>query len=242
MLTQSRGVVLYTLKYNDDSLIVHILTETNGMVSFLVRISHSPRAAIRRNLFLPLALLNLEWNHKPGDQLNRLKSANIASPHISIPYDPLKAPMAIFLSEFVHHALRNEPASASLFEYVYRSVEWLDTAQKHFSNFHLVFLLRLARFLGFFPEMPKDIPEGYCFDLEKCTFTSHPPLHSNYLSPADASRLPKLLRMRYENMYLFRLNGMERNRFLTILNQFYSLHVPNFPELQSLPILRDIFA
>ena len=38
MLIKSRAIVLHTLKYNDESLIVELLTEATGCVSFIVRI------------------------------------------------------------------------------------------------------------------------------------------------------------------------------------------------------------
>ena len=47
--------------------------------------------------------------------------------------------------------------------------------------------------------------------------------------------------MRYENMRLFRFSGQERNRILGAINDFYRLHVPGFPELKSLSVLRDLF-
>ena len=47
--------------------------------------------------------------------------------------------------------------------------------------------------------------------------------------------------MRYENMRFFRFSGAERTRFLMQLNRFYRLHIPNFPELRSLAVLRDVF-
>lgn len=50
MLTESRAIVLRTIKYNDESFIAETLTEGHGRVSFLVRISRSPRAAVRHTL------------------------------------------------------------------------------------------------------------------------------------------------------------------------------------------------
>lgn len=239
-MLKCRAVVLHTLKYNDESLVAHLLTETEGCVSFMVRISRSPRAAVRYTLFQPMALLEVEWNAQAGGGVCRLKSAQVAQVLTSVPYEPHKAAMAMFLAEFLHHALRNEPKSPQLFEYVYRSIEWLDTAQKAYANFHLVFLMRLSRFLGFFPEVQAPQAGAY-FDLQTCTFTSRRPPHTDFLEPADAARLPLLLRMRYENMRFFRFSGAERTRFLMQLNRFYRLHIPNFPELRSLAVLRDVF-
>lgn len=241
MLNKSRGIVLHTLKYNDTSLIAHILTETEGCVAFMINISHSKRAAVRYTLFQPLALLELEWEQRRPDEMCKPKSAHVSIPLVSIPFEPYKSAIAMFLAEFLRYALRAEPASANLFEYVYRSVEWLDTCEKGFANFHLVFLLRLTRFLGFFPDVQEATPGCY-FDLQGCAFTQVRPPHNEFLQPEDAARLPVLLRMRYENMRFFKFSGAERNRFLSVINDFYRLHIPNFPELKSLSVLRDLFS
>ena len=241
MLQQSRGIVLHTLRYGDEALIVHILTEASGCQSFMVRMSHSRRKPSPHVLMQPLALLDLSWEEKARSSIHRPKSVAVGTPLVSIPFDPHKTSIALFLSEFLHHALRAEPSSPGLFDYLYHSVLWLDAARSDFANFHLVFLLRLTRFLGLFPEVDAATVGGY-FDLEACTFTARPPLHGHFLEPQDTARLPLLLRMRYETMHLFRLSGRERNRFLQLLNDYYRLHCPGFPELKSLSVLREVFA
>ena len=105
MLTESRAIVLRTIKYNDESFIAETLTEGHGRVSFLVRISRSPRAAVRHTLFQPLALLTICWNHREGNALKRPKSVGVSTPLVSIPYNPRKSAVALFLSEFLQAAI-----------------------------------------------------------------------------------------------------------------------------------------
>ncbi len=241
MFIKSRGIVLHTLKYNDEQLISHVLTEEAGCVAFMVRIARSPRAAVRYTLFQPLALLELEWNQRAGDGLRRPRAAQTATPLVSVPYEPAKSAIALFLSEFLLYAARGEGISPGLFEYVYRSVEWLDTCRGGFANFHLVFLLRLAHFLGFEPNLSSARP-GYYFDLEAGRFVAERPLHAHFVAPDEAARLPLLMRMDYGTMRLFRFSGAERSRLLEQINTYYRLHVPNFPELKSLAVLRDLFS
>ena len=77
--------------------------------------------------------------------------------------------------------------------------------------------------------------------MRSATFVDQQPLHSECLQPADAALVPKLLRMRYETMHVFRFSGGERSRLLEQINLFYSLHLPGFPELKSLSVLKDLF-
>ena len=45
-----------------------------------------------------------------------------------------------------------------------------------------------------------------------------------------------------ETMHLFAMSRAERNRCLTIINDYYRLHLPNFPLLKSLDVLKELFA
>lgn len=236
----SRAIVLRIIKYNDDSFIANVLTKETGCRSMIVRISRSKRAAVRHTLFQPPAILSIEWNERPNAELQRPTSVQSAFPFSSIPYDPYKNAIALFLSEFIYHAVRNEPETRIVFEYLERSLEWLDTAEKGFSNFHLVFLLRLTRFLGFAPNIHHAAPGCY-FDLRGSFFTETAPLHKDYLNPDDAALVPKLMRMAFGNMHVFKFNGAERSRLLEYINLYYRLHVPDFPELKSLAVLKALF-
>ena len=60
-------------------------------------------------------------------------------------------------------------------------------------------------------------------------------------SPEEAARLTRLMRMNYETMHLFAMSRMERARCLTIMNEYYRLHLPDFPVLKSLEVLKELF-
>ena len=146
----------------------------------------------------------------------------------------------MFLSEFLFRVLKEEGRDEALFSYLAGSVMWLDTCEKSFSNFHLVFLIRLSRFLGLYPNT-EDYAEGAYFDLMNACFTMEKPFHGMFLHPEESARIVNLMRMKYDNMHLFTMKRMERNRCLDIINEYYRLHLPDFPELKSLPVLQELF-
>ena len=118
---------------------------------------------------------------------------------------------------------------------------WLDECGSGFANFHLVFLMRLSRFLGLYPNL-EDYHGGDYFDLQNACFTPlRPQLHSDYIAPEEAARLTRLMRMNYETMHLFAMSRIERARCLTIMNEYYRLHLPDFPVLKSLEVLKELF-
>lgn len=239
-MIKSRAIVLHTLRYNDEQLIVDLLTEAEGFVTMMVRVSRSRRASVRHTLFQPLAVLQLEWEHRPKTTMQRPRSALTALPYTSLPYDADKATIALFLSEFLRYIIRREPEARLLFGYILDSLAWLDACRGDFANFHLVFLLRLSRFLGIMPNMD-DARDGYCFDLRASVFTPTVPAHPDYLPPLEAQLVPKLMRMRYQTMHVFRFSGRERSQLLEHILRYYRLHLPDFPEVKSLGVLRDVY-
>lgn len=241
MLHKFSGIVLCTFRYNDIRNIVHIYTEQNGRMSFLVPATHSKKSAVNTLLFQPLSLVEFESEIKPNSNLHPIKESRLWQPFSSIPYDPYKSSIALFLSEFLFKALKEEGRNDALYSYVVNSIIWLDTCDKNFANFHLVFLMRLSRFLGLYPNVDDYIGGAY-FDLLNACFTIEQPLHGMFVRPEEAASIVNLMRMRYETMHLFAMNRNERNRCLDIINEYYSLHLPDFPELKSLAVLKELFS
>lgn len=241
MLQKIVGIVLHTLKYKDNALIADLYTEAAGRVSFLIPVPRSRKAAVKSVLFQPLALVELEAEVRPNASLCKVKEAKSLYPFSSLPYDPRKSAIALFLSEFLYRALREEAENRPLFAYLHHSILWLDACREGVANFHLVFLMRLSRFLGLYPNL-ENYSEGCYFDLLNAGFTSLRPLtHAYYLHPQEASRLLCLMRMNYDTMHLFAMNRAERMRCLEVINDYYHLHLPDFPELKSLEVLKELF-
>jgi DNA repair protein RecO (recombination protein O) len=242
MLRKTIGIVLHTVKYNDTSTIVEIYTELCGRASFVISISRSKKTGIKSGLFQPLALVEFESDFRPTTtSLYRIKEAKSFLPFTTIPYDSFKSAIAFFLAEFLYRSLREEEENRTLFAYLKYSIVWLDEVQEGYANFHLVFLMHLSHFLGLYPNL-ENYHQGDYFDLLNAGFTSTCPLqHSFFLPPGEAVHIPYLARMNYETMYLFKMNRVERIRCLTIINEYYQLHLPRFPELKSLRILQELF-
>lgn len=241
MLQKTVGIVLHSLKYNDTSNIVDIYTRHAGRASFLVKVPRSRRAAVQSVLFRPLSLVEFEADYRSASGIFPVKEAGSWYPFRTLPYDPYKSAIALFLAEFLYRALREEAENVPLFAYLEHSVRWLDACDKGFSNFHLVFLMRLSRFLGLYPNT-EGYGEGYFFDMLNACFVPVQPAHGAYLPPEEAVHINLLMRMNYDTMHLFAMSRTERNRCLTVINDYYRLHLPDFPVLKSLDVLKEVFS
>ena len=240
MQVKTRAIVLNSLKYGESQVIVDLFTETHGRLSFMQRIPKTGRARVKKQLFQPLTLLSVEFDYRQGQRLLRITDARMESPFVSLPFDARKLSIALFVAEFTCYATRSEQGNAALFAYIVNSVEWLDACGDDFANFHIIYMLRLTRFIGFFPNTD-EAQEGAYFDLRSACFVGHAPLHRDYLEPDEARKISLLMRVNYATMHLVRMSRAERNRCVELILRYYRLPLPDFPELKSLPVLSELF-
>lgn len=240
MDVKTKAIVLRSVKYGDASLIVDMLTEEMGRVSFIVRIPKTQKGKLKKQLFQPLTILSVVFNYRQRSSLQHIRDVSIAVPFVTIHVEPIKIGLVMFLAEFLTYVTRDEQQNHLLFEYIESSLRWLDDAVDSYANFHLVFMMRLSRFIGFWPNLD-DYHDGCLFDLREARFTSVTPLHRDFLQPDDARMLLTLMRMDYSNMRFFRMNRSQRNRTTEIILLYYRLHVADMPELRCLDVLKELF-
>lgn len=240
MLTKTTAIVLHNIKYGDSKMIVDMFTRAHGRMSFVVSIPKSSKSKLRKQFFQPLSMLSLEYDYRPKVQLQKIRNVALFHPYSSLPFDIDKLTVGMFISEFLYHSLYGEQANEPMFDYISDSLLWFDGSPSPTANFHLVFMMRLSLFLGFYPNLDDFVP-GCVFDLRSGSFSSVAPLYSDYLLPDEASQMSLMMRMNYSTMHLFKFTRAQRNRLLDVIVQYYRLHIPGFPEMKSLDVLRNIY-
>ncbi len=240
MEVKTKAIVLRAVRYADSRMIVDMLTANVGRVSFACGLSKTNRGKIKKQLFQPLTLLDIVFDYRPNVELQRIKDVRVARPFTSIPFDAYKLSIGLFLAEFLVYASKGEQDGNRLEEFTEKSLLWLDNAVEGFANFHLVFMIHVSLFIGFYPNLD-GYSDGAWFDLRDGSFTMTCPSHPDYLNPDDSRRILLLTRMNFDNMRLFRMSRDDRNRCLDVIMAYYRLHVPNFPVLRSLDVLRELF-
>src|ERR1051326_6229774 len=169
MISKTRGIVLRTTDFSDTSIISRIYTEQFGIQSYLIKGAKRKKAGIKANLFQPLSILNLVVYKKEKKQLQTLKEAKPEIHFNSIPHDLVKTSILFFINEILVKCLHEVEKNPALFSFLHETVQTLDSAEKNFSNLHLIFLVRLSRFLGFYPQ-GKFTETNSLFDLREGRF------------------------------------------------------------------------
>ena len=240
MFCTTRGIVLHSIPYTDTSAIIYMYTEAFGRASYMVSRRRSKKSPLVKSLFIPLSVLDLEVEHLNKREIHRIKEARVCLPLQEILCDPIKNVLALFLSEFLFRVVKETEPDPRLFCFLYDSIQVLECADKGVANFHLVFLLRLLRYLGIFPNI-ENRRAGYYFDMLNSVFTVDQPAHPHFLGKEDTEVFARLLKMSYENMSLYVFSRQERVRIIQKILEYYHLHLPDFAEIKSLAVLQSLF-
>ncbi|KAF2518241.1 DNA repair protein RecO [Flavobacterium salilacus subsp. salilacus] len=237
MLVKTNAIVISSLRYQEKSLIVKCFTASDGLKSYYVRDAFSSRKSSQKTVyFRPLNILEIEASHKNNGRLEYFKEVRLAHPYHSINTDIVKTSIAIFISEILHHCIKEEEQNQNLYNYLETALLWLDTHDE-VANFHLILLLEITKFLGFYPESPAN--SNPYFEMSDGVFIPFETI--SCLSEKETVLLRKLMLLKPDNAAkVFHVS--ERQALLKILMDYYSLHMDGFVRPKSIEVLKEVFS
>jgi DNA repair protein RecO (recombination protein O) len=241
MLHKTRGIVLKATNYNESSVVVQVFTEKLGIQSYLINGVKKPKAKIPMNILQPLHLLDMVVYHKQSTQIQRVAEARALPTFKTIPYDLIKNTIVQFLNEVLYKSIRQQHTDERLFAFLFNAISWFDETEVPSVNFHLVFLMKLTRFLGFAPQSQLRSDQKY-FDLQDGNFTSLLPLHPYFISDVDGAALVQLLNTSFEKNFETKYDNAYRRLLLDKILTYYRLHTASFGEVKSHQVLEEILS
>ena len=237
-ILETKAIVLSSLKYGDTSLIIRCYTQDFGLKSFIAKGVFTKK---KRNtsLYFPLAEIDLSFQPKSNEQqLVFLKSAQTSYYYESLHFHPIKSAIVFFLAEILNLVLKEEADNPELYFYIENSLKEFDQKKDDFADFHLVFLIQLSYFLGFYPNLEID---GNLFDLENGFFTNSNS-SINMLKADETVLFKKLLELHFSEDSKNTFNQSQRSLLLEIIVKYYQIHTNNFKKPKSLQVLHELFS
>ena len=218
-------------------MIVKCFTLSSGLKSYFVRDAFSSRKASQKiAYFQPFSILEIEAVHKNKGTLENFKEIKTAVPFQTIHTDIVKSTMVMFLSEMLHYSIQEEEKNEQLFLFLETALTWLDHHDE-ISNFHLILLLEITKYLGFYPDISEiDLP---FFEMNEGVFTLFQ--GASVLSEHETNLFKKLLELKFDNNQKV-FHVVERQILLKIIIDYYSLHLEGFKKPKSLEILKEVFS
>lgn len=218
MLHKTRGIVLGHINYKETSIIAKIYTEEFGLRSYIVNGAKGSKKSNKMAYFQALSLLSLVVYENEKRDIQRISEMKLEYPFQSIPFHNTKSIIALFISELLQKCLREESANPKKFHFLMDEIRHFDEIQAGIENFHILFMLKLAYFLGFAPSKAED--------FQHAEIRRKPGTEKLLDKLLDSHELPK--------------NGYERSLLLDALVQYYQYHIENFGAFKSINVLRDV--
>ncbi len=222
MIAKTKGIVFRFTKFRETSIIVTIFTEVFGVQNYVVNgvRSRSPKGKIA--LYQPLTLLDLVVYHRENANIERIKEIQCFHPYRSLTADVKKSSIAMFINELINKVVRDESHSQEMFTFLSGSLIAIDDLITGYENAHLIFMIRLSRYLGFGPQFANEIMGGRLTNEE------------------TEKGLELLMVADYEQTITLKYG--QRKEILDLLIRFYADHLGNLGEMKSVTILREVLS
>jgi len=238
MYVSTKAIVLSKIKYKDNDLIVKCYTQDFGLKSYLIKnVFRSKKGKIRPAHFQLFSLLEIEGDHKPNRSLQYIRDLKRYDNTNSLDTNIIKTTIVLFLSEVLSNILKEEESNLELFQFLETSIKWFDT-QELYTNFHLIFLIELTKYLGFYPGI-SNLNAQY-FDLEQGRFQDH--IDTSYaISGENLTVLKQLLGIKFDDTKKIRVSSSQKRELLNMILLYFKLHLTAFKQPKSLAILNQVF-
>ena len=222
MIHKTRGIVFRFTRFRETSIIVNIFTELFGLQSYIVNSVRSSKASGgKMALYQPLTLLDLVVYHREHAHIHRIKEVKCLHPYHTLATDVKKSTLGMFINEILNKTVKEESHSQEIFDFLLDALLALDAQEKGYENFHLIFLLKLSRLLGFGAHSIYDVTRR------------------GLLNEAEENILHTLLTAEYAAT--LSINNTQRRLLLETLVRFYGEHIETLGEIKSVHVLHEVF-
>ena len=236
MIISTTGIVLNKFRYKDASLIVRVITRDTGLCSFIVRVGKGKKKKNIFNYFQPLSIIEIDYDSNNKRDLHFFKEVDLKFNFKSIHSNHKKSVVIMFLSEILSKTLKFQGKDFQLYDFIEASIKYFDESE-FTPYFHLIFLIKLTRYLGFYPDTNKKYS---FFDLEQGLY-SDSEMGGYLLKGKELESFNYILGINFDASYGLTLSSMQRTKVLDNILLYYKLHIENFGSIKSLDVLRKIF-
>ena len=232
MLLTSKGIVIQSLKYGENSLISKVVSEERGLVRLISNRVKS-RKNKQANFFQPLSAIYFTCYISNKTSIHRVKelsfNTSITQPTENVSINSLR----FFIAEFLFKVVKEEEQNRSLYTFLELKVNLLYKSDTDLSLFHIQFLSDFFEQLGIQPDI--DSQKTY-FDLQEGCSTNEKPPHDDYYIKSQIEPYSKLISQQ-------KLTKTEKSALLNFLLRYYNVQLGGtLTNIKSKPILEAVFS
>lgn len=241
MLHHTKAIVLRHTKYGESSMIVQLFTETLGTISIMAKGARSAKKNKTANLYQVGMLLDIVLFYHPNKNFQIINEVKVAYLYEAVTTSMIHNCLMQFSLECIQQVVKYDTPQEELFTLVYEyliQLDKIDTAL--LANIPLYFLQLLIQNHGYRieGEYQEQTP---IFDLYQGKYVNHITAQTIYIDGDKAAVLSALNQCK-SLLEVLELHILKSDRLyiMDVLIKYLQIHVPEFKQLKSLPILNTI--
>jgi DNA repair protein RecO (recombination protein O) len=233
MKAVEQGILIHRAPYSETSLLVTVLTKTQGMVTYLFQGGKKKHG----NVLYPMAHIEFTYYKRTDSSLGKISQLNLATVSKTIPFDPVKSGIAFFIAELVQQTIRSGHAENQLFQVLLNEITWLD-ASDELTNYPLWFLGVFSGESGTVPAIEAQRPT--VLDLLGGKLTTVRPLHVQYLEGDWIHWFEDILQGDKLRFLSMNIPKQERLLCFDAWLQYFKTHMHGIRTLKSVEVIREV--
>ncbi|MCQ2338668.1 MAG: DNA repair protein RecO [Paludibacteraceae bacterium] len=226
-----KAIVLNAVRYSDNSFMVAMFTEQDGLVTANVH-TGGKRSKFRRSYLSPLTILDVRLTGKSSSDVKYISDCSLAYFFRSLDTNPVKMFEAQFIAEMLQKALRYQQQDSGLFGFILDSVMTMDESSEGVCDCHVIFLVRLMSYVGIMPDI-SGFDAYSVLDIEEGRMVSQ--CMGQCLPHELCSSLVSII-----NDEPFRMTSSQRSEFIDFIVKYYQHHLSGFGNIKTLEVFREM--
>jgi DNA repair protein RecO (recombination protein O) len=236
MRVSDKAIVLQSIRHGDKKFILKLYSKQHGLLTTIASVRNSSKSKIKPSAILPLTLVDIELITKQNKDIQVLTEMSCYKVLTTINNSFSKLSIAQFLNEILIKSLKEQSGNEHLFSFIESCLILLNDLESNFTNLHLYFLIELTKYLGFEPQNNYSTQTPF-FDCRAGCFSSAYLIAPFGLNHNDSKHFSEFLK---SNALLISITNTQRQMLLNVLVDYYKLHLPEFNDVKSLEVLREI--
>ncbi len=241
MIYSTKGIVLRTVKYGEASVISSIFTELFGIQSYIVNGVRTQAKTSKAHFFQSSSILDMQVYHSDLKNLQRIKELKWNYLYRNILSNVAKNAVALYMVELLHKCLKQPEPNPDLFNFCEDAFLELDICPDEITaNFPIYFAMQLAWFFGFrLRDNYSDLKN--IFNPAEGNFTNKGQHNDGKITADLSEHISQLLKAHHPNdLAEIKLNKNIRRMLLSVMEQYYAYHIPEFGTMKTLPVLHEL--
>lgn len=186
--------------------------------------------------FQPMSIIDLVFYDRPNRDLQQITEAHAAHFFKTGQSDPSKIALGIPAVELFERTVREEEENHPLYHFFRNYLVELDNSDSKLINLFLLFVIHLTSYLGFEPQIEAEDEET------PVHFNLHTGSITQTATGTNADHLVlDFLKSTTDNCRDLEFTNEQKREVISLMFEYYKMHVEGFREPESLEVFGEVF-